>query len=365
MAELRRTPLYEWHIAHGARMTAFAGWSMPLQYTGIVQEHRAVRTEVGMFDISHMGRLRCRGADAAALLDLVCTNAIAPMTIGQVRYSLICHERGGVLDDVLVYRWGTNEFGLVVNAANHDKILQWLEQHRGNRSVEIVDETMATAMVAVQGPAAVTVVADLFADDIRSLKYYHACRTQHCAVPVWVSRTGYTGEDGFEIVMAATEVQGLWQHLAERGVIPCGLGARDTLRLEAGMPLYGQELTEQINPIQAGLTWAVKFTKGDFIGRAALERARNDASLPVRVGLEIEGRRAARPGHRVLSVTGEPVGTVTSGSFCPWLELSLAMAYVMPRWSAVGTPLQIEVPGANLQAAVVPLPFYSRKPAAS
>jgi aminomethyltransferase len=363
MSTLLRTALYDWHLAQGARMVPFAGWSMPLQYEGIVAEHLAVRKEAGMFDISHMGRLRCQGKGAVQLLDLVCTNAIAPMHTGQVRYSLLCHERGGVLDDVLVYRWAEEEFSLVVNAANRDKVLAWLEQHRPSAAVQIQDETRATAMVAVQGPAAAAAVADLFADDLRRLKYYFACRTWCGSTAVWASRTGYTGEDGFEIVLPAEAALELWERLRGRGVKPCGLGARDTLRLEAGMPLYGHELTEEINPIQAGLAWAVKFSKGDFIGRSALEQARQDRTLPVRVGLEIEGRRAARRGHRVLSAEGQAVGTVTSGSFCPYLELSLAMAYVMPDYAAVGTPLQIELPGAFLRAAVVPLPFYKRTPA--
>lgn len=361
MTQLLRTPLHEWHLAQGARLVPFAGWSLPLQYEGIVPEHRAVRTDCGMFDISHMGRLHCRGSGAAELLEWVCTNAIGTMQAGQVRYSLICHEGGGTLDDVLVYRWGADEFSLVVNAINRERVVAWLEQHRGCRRVEIIDETLATAMIAVQGPASAAAVADLFADDVRTLKYYHACRTRYCAAPVWVSRTGYTGEDGFEVVVPAGDARGLWEALRGRGVRPCGLGARDTLRLEAGMPLYGHELTDEINPIQAGLTWAVKFSKGDFVGRAALERAREDRSLPVRVGLELEGRRAARQGYRVLAVDGQAVGTVTSGSFCPWLELSLAMAYVVPAAAEVGTPLRIEASGTLLQAAVVPLPFYSRK----
>jgi aminomethyltransferase len=362
MSQLRHTALYDWHLKQGARLVPFAGWAMPLQYAGIVAEHLAVRQAAGIFDISHMGRLRCQGAGATDLLEWVCTYSIGSMQIGQVRYSLICHERGGVLDDVLVYRWAAEEYSLVVNAANRDKIVAWLHQHRGTRPVQISDETFATAMVALQGPAAVSLVTDLFAEDVRRLKYYFACRTSCGSIPVEVSRTGYTGEDGFEIIVPGGEALRLWETLVARGARPCGLGARDTLRLEAGMPLYGHELTEEINPIQAGLGWAVKFTKGDFIGRAALEQARTDRTLPIRVGLEIEGRRAARHGYRVVSAHAQAVGTVTSGSFCPHLELSLAMAYVLPDHAAVGTPLQIEVPGGTfLHAAVVPLPFYKRQ----
>lgn len=360
MTQLRRTPLYEWHQAQGARLIPFAGWSLPLQYEGITVEHRAVRTDAGLFDISHMGRLWCRGSAAGELLDWVCTNAIGTMQLGQVRYSLICRDNGGIMDDVLVYRWAVDEWGLVVNAANRDKIVAWLEEHRGSRRVEIVDATLTTAMIAVQGPSAVAAMTNLFADEVQQLKYYRACRSRYCAATVWISRTGYTGEDGFEIIVPAEAALPLWEALIARGVRPCGLGARDTLRLEAGLPLYGHELSEQINPIQAGLSWAVKLSKGDFIGRNALEQAQSDCTLPIRVGLELEGRRAARQGYRVCAASGAPVGAVTSGSFCPWLELSLAMAYVLPQAAAVGTPLQIEAPGGQLHAAVVPLPFYKR-----
>jgi len=361
MNQLRHTALYDWHLGQGARIVPFAGWAMPLQYEGIGAEHLAVRQTAGIFDIAHMGRLRCQGTGATELLEWVCTHSIGAMQTGQVRYSLICHEGGGVLDDVLVYRWSEQEYSLVVNAVNRDKIVAWLHQHRGTRAVQISDETFATAMVALQGPAAASLVTDLFTEDVRSLKYYFACRTHWKTVPVEVSRTGYTGEDGFEIIVPGGEALRLWETLVARGAKPCGLGARDTLRLEAGMPLYGHELTEEINPIQAGLGWAVKFTKGDFIGRAALERARTDRTLPIRVGLKVEGRRAARPGSRVVSANGQAVGTVTSGSFCPYLELSLAMAYLLPEYAQAGTALQIEVPGALLHAVVVPLPFYKRQ----
>lgn len=355
---LLRTPLYDRHVAQHARMVPFAGWDMPVQYAGIVAEHRAVRTAVGVFDISHMARFDLTGADAAALLERVFTNSVATLAEGQVRYGLVCREDGGILDDILVYRWA-DSFSAVVNAANRDKIAAWLARHRDTGDVAIHDRTFETAMLAVQGPRAAEVLTGLLPDDPSDLKYYFARRTRYRGQPATVSRTGYTGEDGFEIVVPAEWAGSLWDEILGRGAVPCGLGARDTLRLEAGMPLYGHELTEAITPLQAGLAWAVKLDKGEFIGRDALRSA--DPTRPVRVGLELASKRAAREGCPVLTPDGGQVGTVTSGSYCPWLDKSLAMAYVQPGCAAAGTPLAVDVRGATIPAVVVPLPFYSRR----
>lgn len=360
MANLR-TPLYEWHLAHRARMVAFGGWDMPVQYTSIAAEHRTVRTSVGLFDISHMARLSFGGPGALTLLERVFTNSVATMKTGQVRYGLVCREDGGILDDILVYRWPYG-FAAVVNAGNREKIEAWLETHRAGLDVQIEDRTFATTMVAVQGPGAVACVAGLFADDVAALKYYFAAPTRYRDQPAVVSRTGYTGEDGFEVMVPNALGAPLWEELVGRGATPCGLGARDTLRLEAAMPLYGHELTEAINPLQAGLGWAVKLDKGDFIGRDALRRiAERPGEQPVRIGLELEGKRAAREGSPIITVQGASTGTVTSGSFCPWLERSLAMGYVQSQHSDPGARLAIDARGSMLDATVVPLPFYSRK----
>ncbi len=353
-----RTALYCWHVDHQARLVPFAGWDMPVQYAGIVAEHRAVRTAAGLFDISHMARFSLAGRDALSLLESVFTNSVAAMKPGQVRYGLLCREDGGILDDILVYCWGA-EFTAVVNAGNREKIWNWLGNHASGRSVELRDQTFETTMIAVQGPRAVELVVGLFADDVSELKYYFATRTSYHGRPCVVSRTGYTGEDGYEVIVPSEVGIILWEELVGRGAMPCGLGARDTLRLEAGMPLYGHELTEEVNPIQARLAWAVKFDKGEFIGRTALLSA--DATAPVRVGLEVEGKRAAREGSTVVDRLGQPVGTVTSGSYCPWLDKSLAMAYLRPDRATVGEPLGVDVRGTILAAAVVPLPFYKRK----
>ena len=356
----RRTALYPWHVEHHARVVPFAGWDMPVQYAGIAAEHRAVRTAAGLFDVSHMARLDLTGANALALLETVFTNAVANMADGQVRYGLICAADGGVLDDVLVTRW-PHGFAVVVNASNRDKIVAWLGRHAAGRAVEVRDGTDDSAMLAVQGPHAVEACAGLFEADPASLQYYHAMPNRYRGVACVVGRTGYTGEDGFEIVLPNALAVPLCDDLLARGVVPCGLGARDTLRLEAGMPLYGHELTEAIDPIRAGLGWAVKPDKGPFVGRDVLRAAAADRTRPVRVGLEIEGKRAAREGCPLLAADGTPVGTVTSGSFAPWLEKSVAMGYVAPAHAAPGSPLLADVRGGTLAARVVPLPFYKRK----
>jgi aminomethyltransferase len=359
MSANRRTPLYQWHVDHKARMVPFGGWEMPVQYAGIAPEHKAVRSAAGLFDISHMARVSFGRKDALALLESVFTNSVATMKDGQVRYGLVCKEDGGILDDILVYRWPYG-FAMVINASNREKILAWLEQHRVGRDVEIQDQTFDTTMIAVQGPKSVELVAGMFADDVSGLKYYYAMPTRYKDKGCVVSRTGYTGEDGFEVMVPNALGVTLWEELIAKGAVPCGLGARDTLRLEAAMPLYGHELNETIDPIHAGLSWAVKLDKGEFIGREAIQKTSADNTKPVRVGLEIEGKRAAREGCPITAGT-TPVGTVTSGSLCPWLDKSLAMGYVDPKFAAPGTALFVDVRGSQLGSTVVPMPFYKRK----
>ncbi|MBN9120374.1 MAG: glycine cleavage system aminomethyltransferase GcvT [Planctomycetes bacterium] len=359
MSANRRTPLYQWHVDHKARMVPFGGWDMPVQYAGIGPEHKAVRSAAGVFDISHMARVSFGGPDALTLLETVFTNSVATMKDGQVRYGLVCNEGGGILDDILVYRWPYG-FAAVINASNREKILAWLDVHRAGRDVQIQDQTFDTTMVAVQGPRSVGLVAGMFADDVSRLKYYYATPTRYKDTGCVVSRTGYTGEDGFEVMVPNALGVALWEELIAKGAVPCGLGARDTLRLEAAMPLYGHELNDTVDPIHAGLAWAVKLDKGEFVGREAIRRAAADTARPVRVGLEIEGKRAAREGC-AISAGANAVGTVTSGSLCPWLDKSLAMGYVSPQFAAPGTRLSVDVRGSALDAGVVPLPFYKRK----
>ena len=356
MSANRRTALYDWHAAHGGRMVPFGGWDMPVQYAGIVAEHTAVRTAAGLFDISHMARVSLGGADALPLLESVFTNSVGTMKVGQVRYGLVCNEAGGIKDDILVYRWPYG-FAVVINASNREKIVGWLQAHAAGQDVQLNDQTDSTVMVAVQGPKSAELVAGLFADDVTGLKYYYAMPTRYKDQGCIVSRTGYTGEDGFEVGVPNALGVTLWEELIARGAVPCGLGARDTLRLEAAMPLYSHELSEDIDPLQAGLGWAVKLDKGEFIGRAALKAM--DGSKPVRVGLELDGKRAAREGSPILAV-GTPVGTVTSGSYAPHVQKSIAMGYVPPAHTAVGTALDVDIRGTVTPARVVPLPFYKR-----
>ena len=353
----KRTPLYDWHVAHGARMVEFAGWDMPIQYTSIVEEHQTVRTAAGIFDISHMGRLWFEGANSLDLIQRIYTNNAATMKEGQARYGLICNERGGILDDVLVYRWADG-FGMVVNASNREKIVDWIAKHRGGTKVQ--DTTTQTFMVAVQGPGALALCNGLAPAEVDKLPYYHGCMTSYRGMPCTVSRTGYTGEDGLEFMVSSEQSKILWEELLKRGAKACGLGARDTLRLEAGMPLYGHELLEDIDPFQAGLGWAVKMDKGDFIGREALARRRQDKSLRQRVGLELEGKRLAREGASVIK-DGKVVGAVTSGTFAPTLAKAIAMAYVDPACVAPGTACEVDIRGKPAAARVVPLPFYRRR----
>jgi aminomethyltransferase len=354
----QRTPLYDTHVALGARMVDFAGWDMPIQYTTIMEEHQAVRQAAGMFDVSHMGRLSFGGPDALAFIQQVYTNNAATLTDGQARYGLVCNEQGGVRDDVLVYRWPYG-YAMVVNASNRPKIVEWLAQHKGGRQVEITDQTTTTAMIAMQGPKAVALCQGLTEADPAALSYYHAKPTRYRGKACVVSRTGYTGEEGLEFMVGAGQAVELWEELRQRGAKPCGLGARDTLRLEAAMPLYGHELSEEIDPFQAGLAWAVKMDKGDFIGRAALERRREDKSLPRRVGLELAGKRLAREGSAIRA-GGRDIGRACSGTFAPTLQKAIAMAYVAPAFTAPGTEVEVDVRGKGEAARVVPLPFYKR-----
>jgi aminomethyltransferase len=275
----------------------------------------------------------------------------------QARYGLLCNDQGGVRDDVLVYRWPYG-WAMVVNAANRAKIVGWLEQQKGGRDAALRDQTESTCMLALQGPKAVGLCAGLTAADPAALAYYHSTATTYRGGPCIVSRTGYTGEDGVELMVGAEQGVALWEEVVKRGAKPCGLGARDTLRLEAAMPLYDHELTEETDPLQAGLGWAVKLDKGDFVGRDALRR--KVAPRRTRVGLELHGRRIAREGAVVQSV-GAAVGQVTSGTFAPTLQKAIAMAYVEPAHAVPGAALTVDVRGQAEMAAVVPLPFYRRK----
>lgn len=378
--DLLKTPLYEWHVTHGARMSEFAGWAMPLFYSSIFQEHQATRSACGIGDISHMGRLRFEGPGAAVFLAELLTRRVGDLKLGQIRYSLITNYQGGIMDDVLVGYYH-NEYGqpfyvVVVNAGNREKIVEWVHRHlppeRANaagQEVVFTDVTRLWAMFAIQGPKAVEVLQPLVDVDLDSMRYYkgHLVRILHPAAQRQggiISRTGYTGEDGFELAVGATIARGVWEAILEigrpLGAVPIGLGARDTLRLEAGMPLYGHELTEQINPFEAGLDYTCYLIGYDFPGRDALKRLQEQPLQKKLVGLELAGRRVARQGCLVFQAD-QQVGFITSGTFSPTLQKSIAMGYVRPECAEPGTPLQVEIRGHLEAAQVVPLPFYTRK----
>jgi aminomethyltransferase len=305
-----------------------------------------------------MGRLSLAGAGAVDLIQRVFTNNADTMKDMQVRYGLVCNDQGGIRDDILVYRWPYG-WAMVVNASNRDKIVAWLAESKGSLAVEVQDQTRDTCMVAVQGPKAVDLCRGMFAADGAQLGYYFATPTTYQGHPCVISRTGYTGEDGLEVMISANLGVQLWEDLVRRGAKPCGLGARDTLRLEAAMPLYGHELSEEIDPFQASLDWAVKLDKGDFRGREALMRRKQDSTLRKRIGLELAGKRIAREGAVVRS-GGKDVGIVTSGTLTPTLNKTIAMAYVDPAFVQPGTALAVDIRGKEEPAKVVPLPFYKR-----
>jgi aminomethyltransferase len=348
-------------------MVEFGGWSMPVQYTTIVDEHRAVRERAGLFDISHMGRLTFDGPGVLDWLERVTTNRVSRLADLQIQYSLVPNETGGVIDDILVYRQ-PYAYLVVCNASNREAVKAQFDRHRQGAEGNFLDRTLDTAMIAVQGPRAIEILQPLFDQPLAPVKYYHFSMGRLLErYPAVVSRTGYTGEDGFEVICGASSATFVWEALLEagkpHGVLPCGLGARDTLRLEAAMALYGHELSESINPYEAGLSWAVKLDKGDFVGRDAL---RSFQSRPgrTRIGLVLEGKRIARQGAAVLA--GErPVGEVTSGTFSPTLEKSLAMALVETSAAIIDTAVTVDVRGHREPARVVRLPFYHRKPLAA
>ena len=365
---LAQTPLHDWHAAHGGRMVDFAGWSMPVQYSSIVAEHRATRSAVGLFDVSHMGRLVFSNHPAnEQFLDRIVTRRVAGMKPGQVRYALVTNDEGGILDDVLVYRVpnndGNSSFQLVVNASNCQKILDWLVAHRGDKYVEIADVTLDTAMIAGQGPRALEIVRPLVEVDAARLPYYTCAETSICDTPGMVSRTGYTGEDGCELIVPATIALEVWDKLipaaGQFGGMAAGLGCRDTLRLEAGMPLYGHELSETIDPYQAGLGYAVNLEDRTFPGHDALVKLRDEPNRPRRAGWVMDGKRVPREGFAVCWGDTQ-VGHVTSGTFSPTLDRPIAMGYVRADLAEPGSQVTIEIRGSREPACAVKLPFYRR-----
>jgi aminomethyltransferase len=361
MQTLKRTPFHDFHRAAGAKLVEFAGFEMPLRYTGDQREHQCVRERAGLFDISHMGEFRVSGAGAAAFLDRMVTNDVAALEIGQALYSPMCRPDGGIVDDLLVYRL-PDRYMVVVNAATHAKDFAWLEEHCP-AGVALEDESDATALLAVQGPKAPEVLRGHVPQAVLDLGYYRFVESTVFGVPALISRTGYTGEDGFELYFDPAHAVTVWQGLMEAGrpagLELVGLGARDTLRLEVGYMLYGNDIDDTTSPLEAGLGWTVKLGKPDFIGRDVFVKQHEQGLARKLVGFDLEGRRVPRHDMAIGS-QGRAVGRVTSGTFSPTLQVPIGLGYVESKLAARGTTLEIRAGENALAAKVVARPFYTR-----
>jgi aminomethyltransferase len=356
---LLRTPLYAAHVAAGGRMVPFAGYEMPVQYEGIIAEAKAVRAGAGMFDVSHMARLTLRSSDVPAFLERVTTNDVAKLEDGTGHYSLLPNPQGGTVDDLIVYRVDADHYRLVVNASNHEKDVAWLQANNAE-GVAIEDETESTAMIAVQGPTAVDTLARLSpqGEALKTASAFAIFSAEVAGVATVAARSGYTGEDGYELVCDADDAERLWSALRESGVLPCGLGSRDTLRVEAGLPLYGHELTDDLSPIAAGLGWVISKTK-PFIGHEEIQRAREEGTPRRILGVKLESKRLITPGMKV-KVAGEEVGEVTSGVVSPLLDCGIAFALIDSGIKA-DTAATVEIRGKDEPAQLLNKRFFKRK----
>jgi aminomethyltransferase len=357
IAPLKHTPLFNLHQQLNARLAGFGGWNMPIQYSGITAEHQAVRQQVGMFDISHMGKFALKGKNLAAQLQPLVPSDLSHLSAGAAKYSLFLNQQAGILDDLIFYCQGQDQGMLIVNAATTDKDKAWLLKHLDSSQIEFADISQDQTLIALQGPKALATLQPLVEQDLSSLRPYHHADVTLLGQPAWLARTGYTGEDGFEIMSSPALGQQLWQTLQDQGVTPCGLGARDTLRLEAAMGLYGQDIDETTTPLEAGLGWVI--TAGQFIGSAALAEQKQQGINRKLVGLEMQGRNIARHDYPVL-FGDQPVGIVTSGTLSPTLGKAIALAYVPPDLAEVGQELAVAIRGKAYPAKVVQRPFYRR-----
>jgi aminomethyltransferase len=360
---LKRTPLYESHVQLGARMVDFVGWEMPVQYGGPIPEHMAVREAAGLFDVSHMGEIEVTGRDALGLVQFVTTNDVSKLEDNQVQYSILTDENGGVIDDLLVYRINAEYFLLVVNASSIDADYEWIKRHVGSRTVSVANTSGAFALLALQGPRAELILQNLTDHMLDLIPYYWSQAVSVDRHDSRVSRTGYTGEDGFEILCNATDARHLWNRILitghEYGLVPCGLAARNTLRLEAALRLCGNDMNETTTPLEAGLGWVVKLAKGDFVGRAALEQQKREGLRRKLVGFEVLDRAPARDGYPVV-IDGVEVGAVASGSPAPYLKKNIGMTYLPIEHAVVGKEFFVVVRGRQVPARVVEMPFYRR-----
>jgi aminomethyltransferase len=362
---LKKTPLNEVHRALGGKMVDFGGWDMPVQYSaGVIAEHLATRERAGLFDVSHMGEIWVEGDDAIAFVNRLTTNDVTKLVDGQAHYSALTNERGGVVDDLLVYRFDVDKLLLVVNASTTDKDWDWITSHKGDENITLTNASADYCQIAVQGPRAVEIAQQLTEVDLSEIKYYHFTVDVFDGVDAIISRTGYTGEDGFEIYANKDHAVALWNRFleigAEHGILPCGLAARNTLRLESAMSLYGHELGDDISPLEANLGWICKLNKGEFIGREAMAKLKEDGLERKLVGFEMVDKGIARDEFDVY-VGDEKVGIVTSASPAPFLKKNIGLAFVPVEFAKTGQEITIDVRGKKLAAVIVPTPFYKRE----
>ena len=364
MSELRKTPLFEAHESLGGKIIDFGGWALPVQYSGILDEHRAVRERAGLFDVSHMGEIHIKGPQAQAAIDHLVTNDCSKAKIHQLVYSPMCYPDGGVVDDILVYKLCEDDYWLVVNAANTDKDFDWVKRNVSGYDVTVENISPQVAQIAIQGPAAQRILQKTTPCDLSSIKFFWCLPDVEIAGrKALVSRTGYTGEDGFEIYCRPEDARHIWDTLLaegkDEGIVPAGLGARDTLRFEVALPLYGHELSPEITPLEAGLGFFVKLKKPDFIGKDALAAQKEKGLTRKIVGLELMGRGVPREGYAVMS-DGKQVGYLTSGAFSPTMNKGLALALVTMEFTEIGTELDIDIRGKACPVKVVKTPFYQK-----
>jgi aminomethyltransferase len=368
MENLKKTPLNDAHRRLGGKMVEFGGWDMPVQYSaGVIEEHLRTRTSAGLFDVSHMGEIWVEGADAIAFVNRLTTNDVTKLVDGQAQYSALTNENGGVVDDLLVYRFDFDKLLLVVNASTTDKDWDWITSHKKDELITLTNASKDYCQIAVQGKEAIKILRNLTDTELSDIKYYHFTTGKVDDIDAIISRTGYTGEDGFEIYAAAEYAEKLWNSFLEwgrygeaDGILPCGLAARNTLRLESSMSLYGHEMDDEITPLEAGLGWICKLNKGEFIGREALAQQKQEGLKRKLVGFEMTERGIGRDGFDVY-INDEKVGFVSSGSPAPFLKKNIGLAFVPAEFANVGQEIKIDVRGKHLSAQIVPTPFYKRE----
>ena len=363
---MKHTPLIEQHRVNGAKLVDFAGWEMPIQYASVIDEYQAVRSAAGLFDVSHMGRITVSGERSLVFLQRMTTNNVSTLTIGQAHYSMVCNENGGIKDDIFVYRTGDTEYLLCVNASNREKILTWLLEHRtSDDRCHIEDRTAALAQIAIQGPASRDILVAAGTEEIAQLKMHHCRDIQVAGISCFVARTGYCGELGYELNVPAGQAVDIWKCLlqagARKGLKPAGLGARDLLRLEMAYLLYGNDISEETTPIEAGAAWTVNFEKGDFLGRAPLQRQTQQGPSRRLVAFELLQKSVPRHGFRILDPTSsQPIGEVTSGNLSPLLQKGIGLGYVTTTFAKPDTACSVDIRGKILPAVTVKPPFYRK-----